>query len=184
MSPLLRASFRRSVGTHFGDEAVAVTRSLAKPECILGNEEGHLQHVTRRRSAQIEPTSLHSASWREWHPHHRATPRSIRAKPRFEGTPIDQGDRFCAKVVPLSRKDRVVAWASRPAHGGWDHRELRTMHFKELRGLFTRNISTQHPLKNDGVRSGQAMTRSLASYMHARERANAMFRLWPDNQPH
>ena len=58
--PLLRARFRRSVGTHLGD-AAAVTRWHAEPECILGNEEGHLQHMTQRRSVQFELTSLHSA---------------------------------------------------------------------------------------------------------------------------
>ena len=64
-----------------------------------------------------------------------------------------------------------------PARGGWDHRELRTAPFKEFRCLLTRNFSTQRPPKTNDLHSAQTRTRSLASYMHARERANAMFRL-------
>jgi len=58
--PLLCARFRRSVGTHL-DNAAAVTRWHAEPECIPGIEEGHVQHMTQRRSVQVELTSLHSA---------------------------------------------------------------------------------------------------------------------------
>ena len=43
------ARFRRAVDTDLGN-AAAVTCSFATSERILGNEGGHLQHMTRLRS--------------------------------------------------------------------------------------------------------------------------------------
>ena len=62
--------------------------------------------------------------------------------------------------------------------------KLQTAHFNELRGLLTQNFSTQPHQNRCAVQLGYIRGSSWAIHTHAGERANAMFRLWPDNQPH
>ena len=68
-----------------------------------------------------------------------------------------------------------------PDHVGDPH----SGHFIEVRGLLIDSkFHYPTPQNTDGVDAAQTRTRSRASYMHARERANANFCLWPNNQPH